>query len=463
MTRPGADPAPSDGDLARRRRRAVILGIGVVGLLTVAGFLFWARPVAKVTETTPVEEALAALVAPAPAVEGLRPGPERPAGSGSAPAAATLQVCGRPPLPRPRGPEEPEWRGLAQTVLSEQMQWTARMLAHPDARVVAAGWLQVERQGQLALRAVHHAERAACRADRGCATEADARLGARLRDLAQRARDPLASLAVASGDAAIYAHAARACAREPRVGGACALVSTAQWTRIEPDNIEAWLQLADEAQARNDAAAVAEALHRAALAPRHQTHLALRFDALQATVVADTHLASRRLALSDLIGASLAAGRPGLSTVLAHCHRDRLADANRQQVCHALAEAFVERGATLQELGLGLALAGRLGWPEDRMVTLRTEERTMLALGEAALATDQPLGCEVIERLESQLADRSRLGELAAARAQLALADASARRAALADWADRDAKAHSGAAAWSAASAASAASGASVR
>lgn len=460
MKRPAVDPSHGEGGRPwpGGRRRAVILGLGAVVLLMGTAWFFWPVPAAEVAAPSPADPALTALVSQASARERGGSGPAAGASAGRAPTAAgTLEICGRSPLGRPRGPGSPEWRELAQAVLSDQMKGTARMLTHPDPRVVAAGWLQAERQGRPALGALHRAERAACRADRACEAEADARSGTRLRDLTQMARDPLAALAVSSGDAAIYAHAARACASEPRVAGHCAQVSTAQWTRLEPDNMDAWLQLADEAQARRDDAAVAEALHRAALAPRQETHLALRFDALQATAVPDTHPASRSLALTELIGASLAASRPGMTAVLAHCQADRLADANRHQACDALAEALVERGATFQDLDVGLTLGSRLRWPGERIAALRTDREAMLALAEASVSTDQPLGCAAIERLEAHLAERSRLGELAAVRAQRASTDARTQQAAMAAWADAEAKA-----AERAAAAKSAASGASA-
>ena len=51
----------------------------------------------------------------------------------------------------------------------------------------------------------------------------------------------------------------RAC-QARRSEGMSQLLSADQWARLEPGNAIAWLQVAVRAQARNEAAAVAEAM-----------------------------------------------------------------------------------------------------------------------------------------------------------------------------------------------------------
>ena len=99
-------------------------------------------------------------------------------------------------------------------------------------------------------------------------------MGARIRGREVRARvEQMARLAVASQDPYVYAMALEAChGLRPAEGSSCALLSRAQWVRLDPDNAVPWQALAAEARERDEPQAESAALQLAARALRSDVH-----------------------------------------------------------------------------------------------------------------------------------------------------------------------------------------------
>src|SRR5947209_754014 len=74
----------------------------------------------------------------------------------------------------------------------------------------------------------------------------------------------------------------------------------------------------------------------------------------------------RGVAMS-IVGAEAAWRAPGLQAIVATCGDVTLAaDPNRWQLCSATAERLAERSDTQLDRKLGIDLARRLGWPDER-------------------------------------------------------------------------------------------------
>ncbi|HET7793481.1 MAG TPA: hypothetical protein VFL64_08855 [Rhizobacter sp.] len=162
----------------------------------------------------------------------------------AAPKAAlplgTIEVCGFGPVQVPPDDPDPLQRippALRQSALDAM---DATMLASDDPRVRAAAlWM-----------------------------------GARIRGHEVRARiEQMARLAVASQDPYVYAMALEACqGLRPAEDSHCALLSRAQWVRLDPDNAVPWQALAAEAREHDERLAESLALQLAERAARNDVH-----------------------------------------------------------------------------------------------------------------------------------------------------------------------------------------------
>ncbi|HEX3142178.1 MAG TPA: hypothetical protein VHQ87_19120, partial [Rhizobacter sp.] len=164
------------------------------------------------------------------------------------------------------------------------------------------------------------------------------------------ARDMLASMALATRSPQVYAWAMRAC-QNGRGEGMCQLLSADQWARLEPGNAVAWLQVAVDAQARNEAAAVAEAMFRASHASRADTHWGAFAGQVLGRLPAETPVLLKGALAEELTAAEAAVASPHL-IASQYCSEAEVRDANRRQTCSAVAEVFHTRGSSLTDVGL---------------------------------------------------------------------------------------------------------------
>ncbi|HUD26718.1 MAG TPA: hypothetical protein VMQ45_13585, partial [Burkholderiaceae bacterium] len=96
-----------------------------------------------------------------------------------------------------------------------------------------------------------------------------------MRSAAAESRRALVRLATTTSDADAYALATVSCGAttDELSSDECALLSPAQWARIEPDNVVPWLYLAEDAQRRHDRSSLEAALNRASKARYSDSHL----------------------------------------------------------------------------------------------------------------------------------------------------------------------------------------------
>ena len=238
-------------------------------------------------------------------------------------------------------------------------------------------------------------------------------IGAQARGGEARSRiDRLARLAGHSQDPVVYAIAVEACRGwTPEQGGACQLLSRAQWVHLDPDNALPWLELAAEA----------EAMHRAASARRSDAHADV-LPALVERALDDAHAAplQRTLALSASWSAQAAWAPPRSGQAYLYCTAESLADANRQQTCDALAQTLAQRGMSLADVSVGLAIGRNVGWPAERLQALQQELDALGQAGRFQSAVGLDLSCEAVARTQEWMRRVAAEGEVQAAREELA-------------------------------------------
>lgn len=159
------------------------------------------------------------------------------------------------------------------------------------------------------------------RSDWRCQRDVIARLHEASQPVERGHLDALVNLALRSGDLAIVALAAQTCHRRRDASPACGQMTLARWAQLEPDNMAAWLLLAEEARRRKDEAAVAEALFRASRASSQHHHEDLLYDAVRDVAPSVGSALAERLLFSQAAGAHFGL-IPELSTMTDHCRAD---------------------------------------------------------------------------------------------------------------------------------------------
>ena len=177
----------------------------------------------------------------------------------------------------------------------------------------------------------------------------------------------LVALGVQSGDATAlhWALAACAAAREAPV---CQGLSARHLVRVAPTNLVSWLRLLAQ-----EPAALDEALHGMARAETVDLGW-LRWAATVAAALPDALAPELRLQIvGELVSRDMAGNWPSFDALLRACGEPALADANRRQLCQAIAQSMVGQSRELITQRIGIALGTRLAWPAERLAALRAE------------------------------------------------------------------------------------------
>lgn len=379
------------------------------------------------------------LVAPRDAMPSLARGPAAPplpaTGATPVPAVRLAQPVAvtSPVLRRKPGPGEVEVCGgdpVAEDALadlSSQRRAATRaqvdglidaMRFHPDPTVRAAGLLLADSAAALAYVVTVEVDVPAC-ADAACATAVSVQARRRRLQQGRHGLAALVELALGSRDLPTYALAAQWCASAGQEVDACRQVSLAEWARRDPDNMAAWLRLAQQADVRKDAEARDEALFRAVAASRQDHHHQAVVRAALAALPdgADALVQQHLLALAlDVRDAKLLP----VFNAMAACEPARLGDANRWQRCDGLADALTRRGASMLELRMGLRIGRAVGWSADRVAALAQEAEALQEAHVRVLGTQPGLSCPETQVFRQFVSETGEHGELATARAMLA-------------------------------------------
>jgi len=224
----------------------------------------------------------------------------------------------------------------------------------------------------------------------------------------------LAHLATTTSDPEAYALALYSCTAA--AGGDCALLSHAQWAKLEPDNAVPWMYLAAEADRRHDRSGVEAALLRASKSRYIDTHM----DAISRPFLSDEYQRQPPLvqAMLDaqLIGMRAAFVVPNVQTAALYC-KAGANSANSAQICGDLAALLIEHGQTLMEVSIGGHIAEKVGWADPRLSVLRDQvDALRWQMDKDAKSWKEPVGCVAIQQTNARVLR----GELAFIRRELA-------------------------------------------
>ncbi|MGZ5747752.1 MAG: hypothetical protein ACXWJ3_16380 [Caldimonas sp.] len=402
---------------ARATPRTALRMASWIGAACTAGLALWwlghedPAPPARVVEAIQPSVAAAASSAAAPLVDAAA-APVSP--SDAEHEAEEMQLCGGGWL-RVDGDEDRVARDIAAAVAARmdavREPTLAAMRSSDDERVRAAAAYFEASAARYSL-----AEVGACKDAADCTRKSD-----ELWQAPEPHRDALARLAQSTTDPVVYAWAHAAC-RRARGASACQLVNAAQWTRLDPDNAVPWLALADEARARGDGAAVDDAMFHVASAARFDASegqlAAVLLDhapAGESSLLGAAHLATQA------IGFGSADAARSLQALGSYCRGRDLGDGNRRETCERIATLAAERSTSLLAQSIGISIGKRLGWPAQR---LQAAEDERWAFNAVSMAQERgptaEAGCAWAQNAVQQIRDRAEVGEVEAARRNVA-------------------------------------------
>lgn len=223
-------------------------------------------------------------------------------------------------------------------------------------------------------------------------------------------------------DPAIYAPALDVCGslRAAERPASCAKLSAAGWARLQPENTTPWLHVLEEAQGRKDANGVADALHHLSLAKQSKAQPVWLIGKLFDAADPDSDIEVTATIVSSVTVLALH-GFPPYQTLSKHCAVTALTDANRWQVCDAIAHTLVSQSDTAIGTLIGIGVGKRLGWDVENTTAMTNETRalsmalTNLPDSNGSEATGF-MSCAGIRLLDQRLRLGRERGELQAAR-----------------------------------------------
>jgi len=187
------------------------------------------------------------------------------------------------------------------------------------------------------------------------------------------ANNNLVLLALETNDPAIYALALGQCSENnvDMPAGPCRRLSLEHWAKIDPDNAVAWMWIASRDDKSGDPVRTDEAFSEAAEASRLDSYVgAMKALALGALPPKVTPL-EKAVAGADLISISGLVTPVALVTTL--CSEQALQVVTRKQQCSSVTNVLATQGTSMTEVAMAAILGKRLGWPQDKWITLRKE------------------------------------------------------------------------------------------
>lgn len=401
------------GDRESESWRIDAWGRGVVAVCVVlAALAYWHREPGAPPVIASAERSVAITKPRVPAPESpqsVAPAvPPRPQAVAVDDRNSQIEVCGRGYLTRAELDSE-AFRKRTLTEVDTVLRRLIERLLQGDTRARAAGLsMQVAQQVGVALeqrsRAIGTAAAASAPADDDVAG-------------AGQPLNALAKLAVDSRDPAVYALAVQACqstgALEGRRGG-CQLISFDQWALLDARNAVPWMYAAEAAFNRRDTGAYAEAMHRIAQAQGSETFFGVLPGLARTHLPVDVPAHLWPAVYTRVIGMQAALPLPAYQRVAQYCSADAVKDANRLQTCTSIAGVLLERGTSLIDHNIGLAIAKRVGWNETRLAQAELKRE---AYGHAAVSVGrlfEDTRCDGVRQVNEYAQQMGSRGEIAA-------------------------------------------------
>jgi hypothetical protein len=387
------------------------MGLAAVAIAVLIGWAMVKGDAPPAPATASPEAAEVASLPASSAQDGMTPATSEPVSASSAPDE--VQVCGGAWL---------KAGADGQVSAADAEAFRLSMLAVAKAPALATMEAGTDVRAQAAaelVRIVDAQAPSACDSYEACARAAE--LG---RQAATAHRATLAHLAQDSTDAQTYGWAYRAC-HVPGAANesACQLVTSRQWARLDPSNAAPWLAMAAEAEKQGDAGAVDDAMFHVASAARQEQGLGVLPKVLiEHAPSGDAYLAGTVAMAIEGLAIDASASVP-YTTATRYCGARNLGDANRRETCERIAELFVTRSVTPSERDIGLGMARRLGWPQERLDAIEGERRTLEGLSAREIALVDPLGsCQSLHAQLDRIRDIAGSGDVASTRRAVARA-----------------------------------------
>lgn len=188
----------------------------------------------------------------------------------------------------------------------------------------------------------------------------------------------IAKLAAGSSDPDVYALAFIGCHSEGFTkNGFCSQISAAQWVHRDPDNGTALLYLIGEI-GKMPKSVLEDALYRFSQAKKFDT----RFSTLATFQRRELAKLDDMMQQFELMQAGQSAYTnatlPTYQPLLASCSPKDPGDPNRRQLCDAIAHRLLSDDGLLISNGIGRALARKIGWPAQQMMTIENDFDAMM-------------------------------------------------------------------------------------
>ncbi len=197
----------------------------------------------------------------------------------------------------------------------------------------------------------------------------------------------LAALAAQTKDPAVYAQALAACnvgrLYAVPVEAACSQLSLTRWAQLDPDNMEPWLQLASQAGQQKNELAWMDSAMRAAQASRRSAYRetpAQRVNALVTENSSDAEIFAAAEGVASLLTQTIQQWRDPWAWIQP-CTKAKVADANRRQICEALALNVLKNSSSFTDNLEAIMLGKYLGWPQEKVKFISREHSVLQHLG----------------------------------------------------------------------------------
>jgi hypothetical protein len=197
------------------------------------------------------------------------------------------------------------------------------------------------------------------------------------------------------------------CERRQSAVGVCANQSAADWAKRHPDDAQAWLAVAAEAQRRTDTVALSAALAQIKTDNTWLDHSRLMLQAALEVEPEGMPPIHQSMLVTHLQGSVFMAGLPVQNAYNA-C---RTSDPS----CARVIELLAQRATSVTDASVALAMARRQGMRSDRLTDLRGRvdaTRAAIALRANDPSVHNPYSCEGVEFINWHLHLIAKSGEL---------------------------------------------------
>jgi hypothetical protein len=218
----------------------------------------------------------------------------------------------------------------------------------------------------------------------------------------------LSALAASSADPVVASWLLMRCGRR----APCSPADAQRWADLEPDNLAAWLRVAEQEPAR-----LADVLQSAPRTTRFDLHHVDWLDTVLQAMPADLLPYVQMQVWALVVGVEAAIAIPNIGLLGAHCRAPLEPGSARLQDCAAIAQVLLAPSDNLFGRGVGIRIAERSGTPKAQIDAWRAEIEAGTRRMWQSFDAQQPLSCKAVAQTQAWLQLRKQLGELGALRA----------------------------------------------